>query len=94
MAVDGTGHHSSGSVKCRNRRVKHQRDGTRTCHHRTFGAAIIHPDLKKVPPPDDEHFDLKVNMPGLVETGKRERRRPSRAAPDAGGPLKNNEKKF
>ena len=94
MAVDGTGHHSSRSVKCRNRRVKHQPDGTRTCHHRTLEAAIIHPDLKEVPPPDDEHFDLKVNMPGLVENGKRERRRPSRAVPDAGGPLKNNEKKF
>ena len=50
MAVDGTGHHSSRKIKCKNCRVKNHRDGTRTRHHRTLGAAIVHPDLKEVPP--------------------------------------------
>ena len=54
MAVDGTGHHSSRSVKCKDRRVKNHRDGTGTRHHPTPGAAIIHPDLKEVPPPGSE----------------------------------------
>ena len=50
MAVDGTGHHTSRSVKCKNCRVRNHRDGTGTCHHQMLGAAIVHPDLKEVLP--------------------------------------------
>ena len=54
MAVDGTGHHSSRKVKCKDRRAGNHRDGTKTYCHRTLGAAIVHPDLKEVPPPGPE----------------------------------------
>ena len=52
--MDGTGHHSSKKIKCKNCCVKNHRDGTRTYCHRTLGAAIVHPDLKEVPPPGPE----------------------------------------
>ena len=54
MAVDGTGHHSSRKVKCKDRRAGNHRDGTKTYCHRTLGAANVHPDLKEVPPPGPE----------------------------------------
>ena len=54
ISVDGTGHHSPKSVKCKDRRLKNHRDGTGTHCHQMLGAAIVHPDLKKVFPPAPE----------------------------------------
>ena len=50
IAVDGTGHHSSKKIKCKNCCVKNHRDGTKTYYHQMLGAAIVHPDLKEVLP--------------------------------------------
>ena len=38
-------------------------DGTGTCHHRTPGAAIIHPDLREVPPPGPKTMTLADRRP-------------------------------
>ena len=55
MAVDGTGHHSSKKIKCKNCCAEEPPGRHQDVHcHRTLGAAIVHPDLKEVPPPGPE----------------------------------------
>ena len=50
ISVDGTGHHSSHKVSCKNCCVKNHRDGSKTYYHQALGAAVVHPDHAEVLP--------------------------------------------
>ena len=50
LALDGTGHFSSGKVKCNDCIEKKSRSGEVTYHHKLLGASVVHPELKQVVP--------------------------------------------
>ncbi len=51
VLVDGTGRHSPHKAGYRRCCARNRRDGSKTCHHKVLGAAIVHPDLREVFPP-------------------------------------------
>ena len=50
LSVDGTGYHSSSTVKCDHCCQKHHRDGSVTYYHQMLGAVLVHPKHKEVIP--------------------------------------------
>ena len=50
VSLDGTGHYSSGKLKCEDCMVKNHSSGEKTYYHQLLGASIIHPDKKTVIP--------------------------------------------
>ena len=50
IALDGTGHFSSGTVKCNDCIEKKSRTGETTYYHQLFGASIVHPKHGQVIP--------------------------------------------
>ena len=50
VALDGTGHFSSGRVKCDDCIEKKHGSGATTYHHRLLGAGVVHPESAQVVP--------------------------------------------
>ena len=50
LSVDGTGYHSSTSVRCAQCCEKRSRDGTITYYHQMLGAVLVHPEHREVFP--------------------------------------------
>lgn len=50
IALDGTGHYSSGKLKCDDCLTKKSRSGNTTHYHQLLGASIVHPGRKQVIP--------------------------------------------
>lgn len=50
LSIDGTGHHSSKTIKCGNCLTRNHRDGTVTHQHQMLAGAIVHPAVRTVFP--------------------------------------------